>query len=327
MFLYFFNVRVIENDEMLKLKNPVVTIGTFDGLHLGHQKVLAQTIALANKKNGTPIVFTFWPHPRYVLGKGNFNLLNTLDEKRILFKRLGVKHVYYQLFTKEFANLTSQEYVKNILVAQIGVKTLVVGYDHQFGKEREGKFDTLENLAKLYSFDLHKVDAFDVDNITVSSTKIRSALDNGDVNKANKLLGYDYFISGTVVDGFKIGKKIGFPTANLKLDDELKLIPKEGVYAVYIEIGNIYYKGMLNIGYRPTIENQPHIKSIEVNIFNFSRDIYNIPIKIYLIERLRDELKFKNIDELILNLKIDEKNSRRILKEKPQMPIPLMVYG
>ncbi len=317
-------MKLIDTSDLIKLKHPVVTIGTFDGLHLGHQKVLAQTINIANKKEGTPVVFTFWPHPRHVLGHENFNLINTFEEKRILFKRLGVEYVYFQNFTKEFSNLTSHEYVKNILVDKIGLKSLVVGYDHQFGKNRDGKFDTLGDLAKLYDFDLYKVDAFDISNITVSSTKIRLALENGDVEKANTLLGYDYFMSGTVVDGFKIGKTIGFPTANLKLDNHLKLVPKEGVYAVYIEIENMFYKGMLNIGYRPTIENQPHEKSIEVNIFDFSKDIYNQSIKIYFAERLRDELKFKNINELILNLQKDERESRKILKNMPQMPISLI---
>lgn len=322
--LNIFNLKLIDTSDLLKLKHPVVTIGTFDGLHLGHQKVLAKTIEIANKKNGTPVVFTFWPHPRYVLGNGNFNLINTFEEKRILFKRLGVEYVYYQKFTKEFSNLTSQEYVKNILVDKIGLKTLVVGYDHQFGKNRDGKFDTLGELAKLYNFDLYKVDAFDISDITVSSTKIRLALENGEVSKANKLLGYDYFMSGTVVDGFKIGKTIGFPTANLKLDDDLKLIPKEGVYAAYIEIENSFYKGMLYIGYRLTIENQPYVKSIEVNIFDFSLEIYNTSIKVYLVEKLRGDIKFKDVNELICNLKIDEENSRKVLNEMPQMPISLI---
>lgn len=317
-------MQVIENGDIIKLTNPVVTIGTFDGLHRGHQLVISQTIEIAKKKNGIPVVFTFWPHPRFVLGKGNFSLLNSLEEKKLLFKRLGIKYVYFQPFTKEFANLTSQEYVKNILSDKIGVKTLVVGYDHQFGKEREGKFDTLFELSKLYNFELYKVNALDISSITVSSTKIRMALEEGNITNANKLLGYDYFISGIVVDGFKIGKKIGFPTANLTLDDELKLVPKDGVYAVYIEIKNKFYKGMLYIGYRPTIENQPHIKTIEVNIFDFSHEIYNTPVKVYFAERLRDDIKFKDINELIINLKIDEENSRKVLKEMPEFPMSLI---
>jgi len=317
-------VQEIENGDIIKLNNPVVTIGTFDGLHLGHQLVISKTIEIAKKKKGTPVVFTFWPHPRFVLGKGNFSLLNSFDEKKVLFKRLGVKYVYFQPFTKEFANLTSHEYVKNILVDKIGVKTLVVGYDHQFGKNRDGRFETLGELAKLYNFELFKVNSFDISDITVSSTKIRIAIEEGNITIANKLLGYDYFISGTVIDGSKIGKKIGFPTANLKLDDDLKLVPKDGVYAVYVEIENRFYKGMLYIGYRPTIENQPHIKTIEVNIFDFLLEIYSTPIRVYFTARLRDDIKFKDINELIDNLKIDKENSRKALKEMPQFPKSLI---
>ena len=312
-------MRVIENGEMLQLKHPVVTTGTFDGLHIGHQEVISQTVSISKKKNGTPVVFTFWPHPRHVLGKGDFSLLNTFEEKRSLFRRLGVEYVYYQPFTKEFSNLSSEEYVKNILVDKIGVKTLVVGYDHQFGKERAGKFDTLGELAEKNNFEVFKVEALDLNGLSVSSTKIRNALEIGNVVQANKMLGYDYFISGTVVEGFKMGREIGFPTANIQLTDDLKLLPSDGVYAVYSEIDGEFFSGMLNIGYRPTIENQPKIKSIEINLFNFSRDIYNMPMKVYFIERLRNEIKFNGLDGLIAQLNIDKENSQKLLLSLPNL--------
>ena len=315
---------VIENGEILKLKHPVITTGTFDGLHLGHQKVIAKTISIAKQKNGTPVIFTFWPHPRHVLGKGSFNLLNTLEEKRLLMSRLGVEYVYCQTFTKDFANLSSEEYIKNILVDKIGVKTLVVGYDHQFGKERTGKFDTLGEFAKQFGFELHKVEALDFNGLNVSSTKIRNALEIGDINQANKMLGYDYFISGTVVEGLKIGRTIGFPTANIKLNDDLKLLPSNGVYAAYAELDGIIYSGMLNIGFRPTIDNKSQIKTIEINLFNFSKDIYNMPIRIYFIKKLRDEIKFNGLEELTNQLKHDKEDSQKLLLSIPKMPDSLI---
>lgn len=299
---------------------PVITTGTFDGLHLGHQKVLAETIRIANKHNGTPVVLTFWPHPRHVLGKGDFNLLNTFEEKKQLFSDLGIKHVYYQPFTLDFAKLSSEEYVEKILVEKLNVKVLVVGYDHQFGKERTGKFETLGELAEKFNFKLERVGALDMEGLNVSSTKIRNALELGNVCQANKMLGYDYFISGTVVEGFKLGRELGFPTANIKLTDNKKLLPTDGVYAVYGKVEDKIYPGMLSIGFRPTFENQPHIRSVEVNFFNFSKEIYNEPITIYFIERLREEVKYKSVDELIAQLHVDRENAMNLLKSTPKMP-------
>ncbi|MBI5541194.1 MAG: bifunctional riboflavin kinase/FAD synthetase [Bacteroidia bacterium] len=310
----------IEDNISTNLTYPVITTGTFDGLHLGHQKVLAETIRIANKYNGTPSVLTFWPHPRHVLGKGEFSLLNTFEEKKQLFNNLGIEHVFYQPFTLDFAKLSSEEYVEKILVKKLKVKVLVVGYDHQFGKERTGKFETLGELAEKFNFKLERVAALDMDGLNVSSTKIRTALEVGNVNQANKMLGYDYFISGTVVEGFKVGREIGFPTANIKLTDDKKLLPTDGVYAVYAKVEEKFYQGMLSIGYRPTFENQPHVRSVEVNLFNFSKEIYNMPIAIYFIERLRDEVKYKSIDELISQLHIDKENSINLLKSTPKMP-------
>jgi len=317
-------VREINANEKFKLINPVVTTGTFDGLHAGHQKVIAKTIEIANKIKGTPVIITFWPHPRFVLGKGEFNLLNTFEEKNQLFKEMGIEHVYYQKFTLDFAQLSSEEYVKQILVDKIGLKTLVVGYDHQFGKKRSGKFETLGDLADKYGFALEKVDALNINELSVSSTKIRALLESGKIPEANQMLGYSYFISGKVVEGFKNGRKIGFPTANIGLTDNLKMLPEDGVYAVYAGVENKIYKGMLSIGYRPTFTQQPHVKSIEVNLFDFSSDIYNSSICVYFIQKLRDEFKYASIEELKNQMSIDKENAQSILIGKPIFPKKLM---
>ena len=310
--------------EISKLYNPVITTGTFDGLHLGHRKVLSETIRIAKKYNGNPVVLTFWPHPRHVLGKGDFSLLNTLEERKELFKKMGIKHIYVQLFNKEFSSLSSADYVKEILVDKLRVKVLVVGYDHQFGKERSGKFDTLGLLATQFDFKLEQVQVLDMEGMNISSTKIRHALEIGNLSFANQMLGYDYFINGKVIDGHKKGRELGYPTANLELSDSLKMIPKDGIYAVNVCVKEKFYKGMLSIGFRPTFPDQPHIRTVEVNIFDFNEEIYNQNITVYLIERLRDEVKFSNIDELKNQMAMDKINSLKILKSSPQFSERLM---
>jgi riboflavin kinase / FMN adenylyltransferase len=317
-------VREINDSDKLKLLNPVITTGTFDGLHAGHQKVIAKTIEIANKTEGTPVIITFWPHPRFVLGKGDFSLLNTFEEKKRLFEEMGIEHVYYQKFTTDFAQLSSEEYVKQILVDKIGVKTLVVGYDHQFGKKRTGKFETLGDMAKKFNFQLEKVDVLNMNGLSVSSTKIRTYLENGRISEANQMLGYDYSVCGKVVEGYKKGREMGFPTANISLSDKHKMIPQDGVYAVYASVEKKFYKGMLSIGYRPTITEQPHNKSIEVNLFDFSGDIYNSFISVYFIQKLRNENKYANIEELKNQLMIDKKNAQILLNGKAKFPKRLM---
>jgi riboflavin kinase / FMN adenylyltransferase len=317
-------VREINKSEKFSINNPVITTGTFDGVHLGHQKVILHTINIAKKKNGTPVILTFWPHPKLVLGKGDFNLLNTFEEKKQIFKDLGVEHVYFQKFTPEFAQLSSEEYVKTILVEKFGVHTLVVGYDHQFGKERTGKFETLGDLALKYGFSLEKVDALNVNTLSVSSTKIRHLIENGNVCESNEMLGYNYYIEGTVIEGHKIGRKLGFPTANIKLSDAKKMIPGNGVYAVYAKVNEKIYKGALSIGYRPTFPDQLHEKSIEVNLFDFSDTIYNAAISVYFIKKLREEIKFNKVDDLISQLNLDKENAKTVLNGEPKFPRKLM---
>ncbi len=317
-------MREVNLHRNIDIKYPVITTGTFDGLHLGHQKVLSETIRIAKKYNGTPAVLTFWPHPRHVLGKGEFSILNTFDEKKRLFTDLGIEHVYYQPFTLDFAQLTSDEYVQKILVDKLNIKVLVVGYDHQFGKERTGKFETLGDLAKIFNFKLERVEAFDINGLNVSSTKIRNALQNGNVDDANNMLGYDYFISGKVVEGNKIGRKLGFPTANIELSDPLKMLPADGIYAVYSKISGVIYRGMLSIGFRPTFSDQPRIRTTEVNLFDFDRDIYNENISVYFIKKLRNEIKFANQEELKMQMANDKVSSRNILKDQPRFLSRLM---
>jgi riboflavin kinase / FMN adenylyltransferase len=317
-------VREINDSDKLNFKNPVITTGTFDGLHAGHQKVIAKTIEIANKTKGTPVIITFWPHPRFILGKGEFSLLNTFEEKNRLFKEMGIEHVYYQKFTPDFAQLSSEEYVKQILVDKFGVRTLVVGYDHQFGKKRTGKFETLGDLARKFNFELEKVDALNLNGLSVSSTKIRAFLEDGKISEANQMLGYDYFICGKVVEGYKMGRKLGFPTANISLSDSMKLLPQDGVYAVFACVENKMYKGMLSIGYRPTFTEQPSKKSIEVNLFDFSGDIYNSSVCLYFIRKLRDENKYATLEELKNQLQTDKENAQKLLNGNPKFPDKLM---
>ncbi len=286
--------------------NLVITVGTFDGLHKGHKSIINALKAKAKTLNSKSVVFTFWPHPRFVLGKtDNLELLNTIQEKAQLLNELGVDYLLTVNFTKEFSEQTSHEFVKNVLVNKLKIKHLVLGYDHHFGKNREGSFEKLAECAKEFNFTIEQVLAFNNCGENISSTKIRNALKIGDIEKANLFLGYNYFLSGKVVVGQALGRKIGFPTANLELEN-YKLIPSVGVYAVNIFHNNIKYLGMLNIGYKPTINSENKL-SIEVNIFNFNKTIYGEIVKIEFLKKIRDEIKFNNIKELENKL-VDDKN-------------------
>ncbi len=301
-------------EEFKKLDNAIVTTGTFDGVHIGHQAILNRLVDFAKKENGESVLITFFPHPRMVLQKDlSLKLLNTISEKIALLSKTGIDHLLIFPFTKEFSRMSSVDFVRDVLVNSIGTKKLVIGYDHQFGRNREGSFKHLVEFGPVYGFEVEEISAQDIDSISVSSTKIRTALvDYGDVKTASKYLGKPYHLSGAVVTGKKIGSKIGFPTANIKIEEEYKLIPKDGVYAVSLIIDKIEYKGMLNIGNRPTVSGKD--KTIEVNIFNFDKEIYNHEIKLCFIERLRDEQKFENIEGLIAQLKKDKENSLKIFE-------------
>ncbi len=301
-------MKIYRNIDNFKIRKPIVTIGTFDGVHLGHQKILNFLKSEAQRLEGEEVLLTFYPHPRQVLNPNSsqLKLINTLDEKIETLKKIGIKHLIIYPFTKSFANLTSCEFIGEILVQKIGIKHLVVGYDHRFGRDREGDIATLSKCTKPYNFNVIKVDALVTDNVKISSTKIRNAINKGNIELANYYLSYDFAISGKVIEGDKIGQKFGFPTANIFISNKNKIIPANGVYAVEVLIHNKKYYGMLNIGIRPTI-NSTGKRSIEVNIFHFNKNIYNQDIIIKLKFRVRDEIKFKNTELLKKQLELDRK--------------------
>ncbi len=300
-------------DMAIKIYKPALTTGTFDGVHIGHRKIIDRLITVANQTNGESVILTFYPHPQIVLNPDNFSikLLNSRNEKIKLLEKTGVNHVIEIPFTKEFASLSSDEFIKDILVDTLHVNRLVIGYDHHFGKGRSGDFSSLKENEDLYGFKVEEIPSQDIENIAVSSTKIRNALNNGDVTTANLYLGYNYFICGTVTNGSRIGREIGFPTANILVDDPLKLIPGYGVYAVMINHSNIVYKGMMNIGTNPTV-NGTELR-IEVNIFDFNREIYGETICVEFIEKMRDEYKFSDIEALRLQMEQDKIIAKKIL--------------
>lgn len=295
----------------------MVTIGTFDGLHLGHQKVLARLIDFAASHGGESVVFTFYPHPRLVTAphETNLRLLTTLEEKKELFARSGIDHLIVFPFTKEFSQLTYSEFVEQILVKKMRTHCLVVGYDHRFGKNREGGFEYLQNCADKFGFEIEKLEVLLVDEAHVSSTRIREALEKGDVALANKFLGYRFTLHGFVVEGQRVGRKLGFPTANIEASDPHKLIPGYGVYAVEVMISGKNYGGMLNIGSRPTFNKNADNRSIEVHIFDFSGDLYNKEITLIFVGKIRDEQKFSGVEALTEQLKEDKITALKILSD------------
>jgi len=301
---------IIHNQiESFNIKNPVVTIGVFDGVHQGHQKVLKRLNQIAEQSDGESVVFTFWPHPRIVLSKDmhSMRLLSTIDEKKYLLSNAGIGHLIINPFTKEFSELTACQFIEEYLVKKIGVKHLLIGYNHRFGKDRKYGFDFLNDCAQKYGFSIEKLEAQLVDNEKVSSTIIRDFLNQGKIDRANKYLGYTYFISGNVVEGNQIGRKIGFPTANVQVPELYKQIPMDGVYAVRVKLNGDNYFGMLNIGTRPTIQDDIKSKNIEVHILDFDQKIYHQTITVFFEKRIRDEFKFNSLDELMLQLQKDKR--------------------
>lgn len=290
-----------------KVINPVVTVGTFDGVHKGHIKILNKLIQEAKSIGGESVVFTLNPHPRKVLfpEKKEMFLLSPLDEKIELFEKTGVDNLIIYPFTKEFAQLSSCDFIEKILYNKLNVKQLIVGFDHHFGKDRQGDIEILRNYANPFGFNINKVDVLEHDGKKISSTRIKNLIISGDIEKANFYLGYDYFIKGTVISGQKIGRTLGFPTANIQVIKQEKLIPKRGVYAVKIKTENKVYKGMLNIGTRPTVSTNIET-NIEVHIFDFNEDIYYKEIRINFIKFIRNEIKFPNKEELQEQLSEDK---------------------
>ena len=281
------------------LKNTIVTIGTFDGVHLGHQKIIKRLLELKQQQGGETLLFTFDPHPRKVISpnENNLQLITTTQEKCELLKQFGIDNVLVYPFTKEFAQTQAKDYVSEIISKGLKTKTLVIGYDHHFGSNREGNIDTLKELCIDYNFDVEEISAQEINQLNVSSTRIRKAIADGDVQTANEFLGYRFFMTGVVVKGKQLGRTIGYPTANVFIENADKLIPKIGVYAVNVFHKEKAYKGMLNIGTNPTTDADNKIK-IEVNIFDFDFEIYGDEIKLEFVKRIRNEEKFANLEEL-----------------------------
>lgn len=306
-------------NDIKNIPNAVVTIGTFDGVHLGHQAIFKRMKELAHSVDGQTVVVTFYPHPRLVLNidTSNLRFICTQEEKLQKFEDFGIDNVLIINFTKEFSRTPSETFIKNYIIAPIKPAILVVGYDHHFGKNRMGDFNILSDFAKKYNFKVERIEAQDVEHIAVSSTKIRHALSEGNVKSANRLLGYTYSIKGEVVRGNMIGRTIGFPTANLELPKEYRLINNAGVYACLVNLEGKEYKAMANIGRRPTIGDRAKDDFIiEVNIFDFNADIYGKQIRVRFIDRIRSEVKFNGLDELKAQLNRDKDSAMKILKMK-----------
>ena len=296
------------------LSNSVVTIGTFDGVHVGHKKIIKRLVNIAKEEQLQAIVLTFFPHPRMVVQKDTgIKMLNTIDEKTKLLESHGIDYLVVKKFTKEFSRLSAQDYVRDILVNTLHVKHIIIGYDHHFGRNRTANINDLKAFGEIYDFKVTEISAQDINEVTISSTKIRNALLEGNIKKANTFLGYNFMLSGTVVKGKGLGKKIDFPTANIKVKESYKLIPKNGVYVVKSEIDSKPIFGMMNIGIKPTVNGKT--QTIEVHLFEFSEDIYGHQIEVEILERLRDEQKFDSVDDLKIQLNQDRINSKQFLNQ------------
>ena len=289
-----------------RIKNSVVTIGTFDGVHVGHQKIINRLVHIAETNKLQALVLTFFPHPRMVVQKdSSIKLINTIDEKAAQLQQLGVDHLVLKEFTNTFSRLSALEYVRDVLVNKLKVKHIIVGYDHHFGRNRTATIEDLIEFGKFYGFEVTQIDAQEVGDVAVSSTKIRAALREGNMRVANDFLGYNFMLTGTVVKGKGLGANLSFPTANIFIEEPYKLIPKQGVYLVQSKIENQLVYGMMNIGKNPTVsqDNKTHI---EVHFFNFDANLYTKTLKIELLEHLRSEIKFPNIEALKVQLEKDK---------------------
>ena len=298
----------------IKNTKSVITIGTFDGVHVGHQSILKKIISYSKLNNCESIVMTFFPHPRMVLqGDNTIKLLNTIKEKSNLLSKIGIDNLIVHPFDKEFSRLTAEEFVKTILVDKLNIQKIIIGYDHRFGRNRSANIDDLIAFGEKYNFEVEQISAQEISEISVSSTKIRKFLSEGEVETSNKFLGYPYFITGKVVKGKQIGRTISFPTANIEVLENYKLIPKNGVYIVSCNIEGLNYFGMANIGINPTVSGLE--QKIEVHFFNFNKDIYNLEIQVNFHHRIRDEIKFNSLDELKNQLNKDKQYSDIFIKK------------
>lgn len=327
-------MQVHRNIEQLPLfRNAVITIGTFDGVHMGHRQIIAKLKEEADRCNGETVIITFHPHPRKIVAQGAspIKLINTLDEKIELLEALGINHLVVVPFTEHFANQSAEDYIREFLVERFKPHTIIIGYDHRFGKGRSGNYLLLEEKAHVYNYTLKEIPKHVLDEIAISSTKIRESLQEGNTSIAEKLLSYQFFFEGKVIHGDKIGRTLGYPTANLEVEDAEKLIPCDGIYAVYVEVdqskgkrknSNHFtpdyrlpttdsLKGMMSIGFRPTVNGTKRM--IEVNIFDFDEDIYSKTVRVYVKKYLRAEVKFDSLEALVKQIDLDKIESLKVL--------------
>lgn len=306
-------MKIFQGFEALeKIPNPVLTIGTFDGVHLGHQKIINRLNEEAEKIGGESVLFTFYPHPRMVLYPENhgLKLLQTQVEKMDKLRRFGLQNIIVHPFTKDFSRLTALEFVRDYLVNQLHVKKMVIGYDHQFGKNREGSITFLREVSETYGFEVIEIPAKEINDVNVSSTKVRNAIQDGELVQAQHFLGEPFELHGRVVNGQAMGRQIGFPTANIDVESDIKLLPKTGVYAVNILMGEgVLLEGMMNIGTKPTLSDSDQL-SVEVHVFDFKGDLYNQYVTVQLLSRFRDEQKFDSVYDLKEQLTKDESDIR-----------------
>ncbi|MCL5246649.1 bifunctional riboflavin kinase/FAD synthetase [Cellulophaga sp. 20_2_10] len=297
-----------------KAHSSVITIGTFDGVHIGHKKILERLINSAKLLEIESTVLTFFPHPRMVLQQdSNIKLLNTIEEKEMILSKLGLDFLIIHPFSKEFSRLSAIEFVRDILVNKLNTKKIIIGYDHRFGRNRNADINDLKNFGTTFDFNVEEITAQEIDDVSVSSTKIRKALADGNVAKANSYLGYNYMLTGVVTRGKGLGRQLNFPTANIHIEEDYKLIPKNGVYIVKANIGHTTVFGMMNIGFNPTVNGKE--KTIEVHFFNFDEDLYDKKIQVDILERIRDEEKFNSVNDLKIQLTKDQETATSIISK------------
>ena len=295
-------------------KESILTIGTFDGVHIGHNKILTKLVEESKKNNLSSLIMTFFPHPRMVLQKSQeIKMIDTIDEKIHLFEKTGVDNLIIQPFDENFSKIRAKKFVEEILVKKLKIKHIIIGYDHRFGKDREASVDDLKKFGLNYMFTVEEIAAQEIHSIAISSTKIRNAILKGEIKKCNEYLGRNFMLTGEVVHGDGLGKKINFPTANIEIPETYKIIPKNGVYLVKAIINSEIYFGMMNIGVRPTIGGKN--KSLEIHFFNFKDNIYNKTISVEIICKIRDEEEFSSIDELKIQLKKDEQFCLKLINK------------
>jgi len=297
-----------------KIKNPIVTVGTFDGVHFGHQKIIQRLQKIAKKNNGETVLLTFDPHPRKILlNDQGLKLIHTINEKINILENLGLDHLVIYPFTLEFSKFSAKRYIDELLIQKLGTHTLVIGYDHHFGNDREGNIDLLKKYEKSNPFYLEEIKAHEIEEIKISSTKVRNAIKKGNIHLVNDYCGHFYEFSGEVIHGNGIGKTIGTPTANIKLNSNEKIIPLDGVYAVICQIKDANYKGIMNIGFKPTVD-EGKKRTVEIHLFDYEKDIYGQDLRTKVIERIRDEVKFNSLKELKSQILKDNEKAKIVLE-------------